>query len=107
SAAAPAAAEQSNLADVPFQELCSVGLAFKLAHALVKKGRQMKLPEALQFDLRPLLDLVSLGTIADLVPLRGENRVLVTAGLERLNTTRRIGLRALKAVAQITGQIGD
>ena len=66
-----------------FRELCSAGLAFKLAHALVKRGRDLKLPEAVDFDVRPLLDLVALGTIADLVPLTGENRVLVSAGLER------------------------
>ncbi len=59
-----------------FTELCSVGLAFKLAHALVKRGREIGLPGAAEFDLRPLLDLVALGTIADLVPLTGENRIL-------------------------------
>jgi len=74
-----------------FQELCSAGLAFKLAHALVKRGRETSLAGAAEFDLKPLLDLVALGTIADLVPLTGENRILVTAGLERLNLTRRPG----------------
>lgn len=88
-----------------FTELCSVGLAFKLAHALVKRGRQTGLPGADGFDLRPWLDLVALGTIADLVPLTGENRILVSAGLERLNTTRRPGLLALRNVAGITGRI--
>ena len=83
-----------------FRELCSVGLAFKLAHALVKRGREMNLPGAADYDLRPLLDLVALGTIADLVPLTGENRILVSAGLERLNATERPGLVALKQVAQ-------
>jgi single-stranded-DNA-specific exonuclease len=83
-----------------FQELCSVGLAFKLAHALVKRGRETGLPGAQGFDLKPLLDLVALGTIADLVPLTGENRILVTAGLEKLQTTQRPGIIALKAVAQ-------
>ncbi|MBU6398793.1 MAG: single-stranded-DNA-specific exonuclease RecJ [Verrucomicrobia bacterium] len=94
-------------ADSPsFRELCSVGLAFKLAHALVKRGRAAGLPAAADFDLRPLLDLVALGTIADLVPLTGENRILVACGLERLNTTRRPGLGALRRVAQISGAIG-
>ncbi len=83
-----------------FRELCSVGLAFKLAHALVKRGREMNLPGAEDYDLRPLLDLVALGTIADLVPLTGENRILVAVGLERLNATERPGLIALKQVAQ-------
>ena len=89
-----------------FCELCSAGLAFKLAHALVKHGRKMNLPGAKEFDLRPLLDLVALGTIADLVPLTGENRILVSAGLQRLNTTRRPGLLALKQVAQCPPRLG-
>jgi single-stranded-DNA-specific exonuclease len=82
-----------------FQELCSVGLAFKLAHALLKRGRQMGLEGAADFDLKTVLDLVALGTIADLVPLTGENRILVTAGLERLRATTRLGLVWLKRVA--------
>jgi single-stranded-DNA-specific exonuclease len=84
----------------PFAELCSVGLAFKLAHALLKRARQTNLPGAADYDLRTLLDLVALGTIADLVPLTGENRILVSAGLERLNRTERPGLLALKKVAR-------
>lgn len=94
-------------ADAPsFRELCSVGLAFKLAHALIKHARSAGLAGAADYDLRPLLDLVALGTIADLVPLTGENRVLVSAGLERLNQTSRPGLIALKQVSQINGSIG-
>ena len=89
-----------------FTELCSAGLAFKLAHALLKRGRETGLPGAAELDLRPLLDLVALGTIADLVPLTGENRILVTAGLEKLNTTQRPGLVALKQVAQSPEKLG-
>jgi single-stranded-DNA-specific exonuclease len=89
-----------------FRELCSVGLAFKLAHALVKRGRQSALPGAADFDLRPLLDLVALGTIADIVPLTGENRILISAGLQRLNAAARPGLAALKKVAQSPAMIG-
>jgi len=89
-----------------FIELCSVGLAFKLAHALLKRGREIGLPGAAEFDLKPFLDLVSLGTIADLVTLTGENRILVTAGLEKLNTTQRPGLLALKQVAQSPEKLG-
>jgi single-stranded-DNA-specific exonuclease len=87
-------------------ELCSVGLAFKLIHALVKRGRETGLKEASDFDLRPLLDLVALGTIADMVPLTGENRILVAAGLERLNRTERPGLLALKQVARSASPLG-
>lgn len=89
-----------------FRELCSVGLAFKLAHALLKRAREINLPGAADYDLRPLLDLVALGTIADLVPLSGENRILVSAGLDRLTTTQRPGLVALKQVAQCPPQLG-
>jgi single-stranded-DNA-specific exonuclease len=89
-----------------FTELCSVGLAFKLAHAIVKRGRETNLPGAADYDLRPLLDLVALGTIADVVPLTGENRILVATGLERLNSTRRPGLTALKRVAQSPVRVG-
>jgi single-stranded-DNA-specific exonuclease len=89
-----------------FTELCSAGIAFKVAHALVKRGRERHLPEAAEFDIRPLLDLVALATIADIVPLIGENRILVTAGLARLNETQRPGLLALKQVARCPEQIG-
>src|SRR5207302_9369219 len=89
-----------------FTELCSAGLAFKLAHAVVKRGRETGLSGAADFDLRPLLDLVALGTIADLVPLTGENRILVSAGLERLNITQRPGLVAVKKVAQSPAPVG-
>ena len=98
--------ENRQLAIGNFQELCSAGLAFKLAHALLKRGRETGLPGAAEFDLKPLLDLVALGTIADLVPLTGENRILVSAGLERLNVTQRPGLVALKEVAQSPAVLG-
>ncbi len=104
-AAAPGHSETGHGAPA-FAELCSVGLAFKLAHAIVKRARQTGLPGAADFDLRPLLDLVALGTIADVVPLTGENRLLVSAGLERLNTTRRPGLVALKQVARCPLPVG-
>jgi single-stranded-DNA-specific exonuclease len=89
-----------------FTELCSAGLAFKLAHALIKRGREINLSGAAEFDLKPLLDLVALGTIADLVPLIGENRILVSAGLEKLSATKRPGLVALKEVAQCPPTLG-
>lgn len=82
------------------RELCSVGLAFKLAHALLKRGRDLSIAEAFQIDLKLLLDLVALGTIADLVPLTGENRILVSRGLMQLTETKRPGLVALKEIAQ-------
>lgn len=67
----------------PFQELAGVGVAFKLAHALYGK-----VPIH-------LLDLVAIGTIADLVSLRGENRLLAKRGIEKLCETKRPGLQAI------------
>ncbi len=78
---------------------CTAGLVFKLVHGLQKLRR---LPE---FDLREQLDLAALGTVADLVPLRGENRLLVRKGLEKIADTTRPGLRALKAIAGVSGYI--
>ncbi len=76
-----------------FHYLCSVGLVFKVAHALLKRR-----PLA-DFDLRDHLDLVALGTVADLVPLVAENRVLVKHGLARLAKTGSVGLHELMDVA--------
>ena len=72
----------------PFTELTGVGLAFKLAHAL--SGRK-----DLNSFLRSQLDLVALGTVADVAPLVGENRILVSLGLSELNKRIRPGTQAL------------
>jgi single-stranded-DNA-specific exonuclease len=85
----------------PHTDLAGVGMAFKLSHALIKMGRQREIPSAQTFDLRRYLDLVALGTIADVVPLIGENRILVTAGLKQLNDKPSIGIQALTSVARI------
>lgn len=77
--------------------LCSAGVVFKLAHALMKTR---KLPEV---DLKDLLDLVAVATIADIVPLVGENRLLVRHGLKRLPKTLNHGLRALMEVSGMNG----
>ena len=84
----------------PFKELSGVGIAFKLLQAFYG-------PEAGD-EYWPLLDLVALGTIADLVPLVGENRILVKHGLDQLAVTTRPGLRALAEVAgvQLSGPGG-
>lgn len=83
-------------------ELCSAGLAFKLGHAVLKVGRQEGLPGFESYDIRNLLDLVAMGTIADLVPLTGENRILASVGLARLAGSTRVGVQALKRVAGVT-----
>jgi single-stranded-DNA-specific exonuclease len=105
---APAAVALVNPQSGPaFRELCSAGLAFKLLHALLKRLRQAGAPEAGAVDVRAQLDLAALGCIADLVPLTGENRILASAGLERLNATPRPGLVALKKVAGVPPVIGS
>jgi single-stranded-DNA-specific exonuclease len=81
--------------DYPFPELCGTGVVFKLAQALhARAGRD---PAEMELHL----DLVALATVADVVPLRDENRGLVRAGLRRLRRTAKPGLRALMAVARV------
>lgn len=80
----------------PFKGLAGVGVAFKLAQALL--GR---VPEE-------LLEFVTLGTIADLMPLQGENRILVRHGLERMRHSSNLGIRALFETAEIQlSQVGS
>lgn len=74
--------------------LAGVGVAFKLCHALVAHGREKGLPGS-DLDLRPYLDLVALGTVADIVPLIGENRALVRYGIALMEKTANPGLQAL------------
>ena len=81
----------------PFRDLAGVGVAFKLCQALTSDSR-LKTPDS------RLLDLVALGTIADIVPLTGENRILVKTGLEVLSKGDRIGIKALKKVAGFDGK---
>ena len=85
--------------------LAGVGVAFKLCHALVKKGRESGVEAATNTDLRDYLDLVGIGTIADIVPLQDENRIYARYGLARLNKTESIGLKSLIEVAGIKGEI--
>jgi single-stranded-DNA-specific exonuclease len=88
--------------DYPFPELCGTGVAYKLGQALLGADSEL---------LRRHLDLVALATIADVVPLLGENRSLVIAGLRALARTQKPGLQALMKVAHVdpaavdTGQV--
>ncbi len=78
-----------------FGYLCSGGIVFKVCHAL------LKLRPLAGFELKEFLDLVALATVADLVPLIGENRLLTRHGLTRMSNTRWVGLQALKEVAGV------
>ena len=91
--------------DDPLKYLCSAGLAFKLAHAILKRARTLGWPRANEIDLRKYLELVALGTIADIVPLKDENRIFTRIGLEKLGTSSRAGLKALKSAAGIGGSV--
>src|SRR4051794_39395725 len=83
------------LCGYPCPELCATGVAYKLAAALLAAGGRD--PAEAEADL----DLVAVATVADCVPLVGENRRLVRAGLRALAATRRAGLRALMRVAKV------
>jgi single-stranded-DNA-specific exonuclease len=87
----------------PERRLCGVGVAFKLCHALLV-ARGEAAPTGIPAALAPLLDLVALGTVADVASLTGENRVLVRRGLELLSREARPGIAALKEVAGLSGQ---
>jgi single-stranded-DNA-specific exonuclease len=82
-----------------FHYLCTAGLVFKLCHGLLKTRR---LP---LIDLKDYLDFVALGTVADLVPLIGENRTLVHHGLLRMADSRWIGLRTLANLCGVTAPV--
>jgi single-stranded-DNA-specific exonuclease len=84
-------------ADPVLRQLAGVGVVFKLCHALLKHLRRATPQSAV--DLKDFLDLVAIGTVADVVPLVGENRILVRHGLLRLAQTQNPGLAALMEVA--------
>lgn len=84
----------------PNRELTGVGVAFKLAHALVDSLSAKNQQHSIA-DLKEFLDLVALGTIADMGSLTGENRILVRYGLNTLKETKRIGLWKLFAICDI------
>lgn len=87
----------------PFKTLAGAGVAFKLAQALLRSNRQVPLRTTQKtLEETALLDLVALGTVADMVPLLGENHVLVRRGLVEINAARRPGLSALMQVANLT-----
>lgn len=82
------------IAKTGFEYLCSAGLTFKLCHALLKTRR-------IDFDLKTVLDLVALGTVADIVPLEGDNRIFVKSGSAVIAASRRLGMAKLIEVAGV------
>ena len=82
----------------PDKDLAGVGVAYKIAQALFDRSTK-PVPD---FQKEDLLDLVALGTVADLAPLVGENRSLVRRGLQGIRETKRQGLFSLAAVSDLT-----
>lgn len=88
-----------------FKDLAGVGVAYRLAQAVLraqsKRSQSSLSPDQAAELEESLLDLVAIGTVADMLPLQGENRHLVRRGLEQLNQTNRLGLEALYGVADV------
>ncbi|MEI6654268.1 MAG: single-stranded-DNA-specific exonuclease RecJ [Verrucomicrobiota bacterium] len=80
-----------------FTYLCAAGVTFKLGHALLKT-------RPANLDLKELIDLVAVATISDIVPMIGENRLMVRHGIKQLSHTLNPGLRALKEVVGMKGE---
>ncbi|MGZ6346331.1 MAG: single-stranded-DNA-specific exonuclease RecJ [Anaerolineales bacterium] len=81
----------------PDKDLAGVGVAYKIVQALLESFGN----DSQGFQIEDLLDLVALGTVADLAPLTGENRSLVRKGLKRIRETKRQGLFSLAAVSDL------
>ena len=86
-------------ASYPFPLLAGVGVAYKLAQAVVRKLHSNEDSFKARF-----VDLVTLGTVADVVPLLGENRALVKYGLDAVSASRKTGIRTMLKVANLTGK---
>ena len=84
--------------------LAGAGAAFKLCHAFIKYGRENNIG-GFTTKLQEILDFVALGTIADIVPILGENRILVKYGLDRLKKQLRPGVRALIESARANSEL--
>lgn len=92
--------------EYPYKELAAVGVVFQFCLALRNHLRQKSFFATRQEpNLKKYLDLVTLGTIADMVPLTGLNRILVKKGLEVLTNSKNIGVQALKEVSGLKGEI--
>lgn len=83
----------------PFRDLAGVGVAFKLAQALVRRLNSNEESFKARF-----VDLVTLGTVADVVPLLGENRAFVKHGLDAVSASKKAGIQSLLKVANLAGK---
>jgi len=87
--------------ETDFSYLCAAGVVFKLAHAMMIRRRVES------FDLKDFIDMVAVATIADIVPLIDENRIIVRHGLQRLLQTKNKGLKELLGVAGIRSKVSS
>lgn len=97
----PKCPQKNQEAPHDFSYLCAAGVVFKLAHALLK-SRQLE-----GYDLKDSLDLAAMATIADIVPLQKENRILVRHGLQRMPHTKKQGLAALMRLCHLSDPISS
>ncbi|MDD3887384.1 MAG: single-stranded-DNA-specific exonuclease RecJ [Patescibacteria group bacterium] len=89
----------------PYKELAGVGITFKLAQAIISKFESgVKVADGWE---KSLLDLVTIGTIADCSPILSENRTLVKYGLKIIKETQRIGLQSLMQIARVDAKTVD
>ena len=88
----------------PNRDLTGVGVAFKLAHSLTNELVSSGRIRSTDIDLKRFLDLVALGTIADMGALKGENRILVRYGLRQFAMTKRVGLLKLMDICEVKPQ---
>jgi len=86
------------------QVLSGAGVAFKLSHAFIKYGRENNIG-GFQTRLEEVLDYVALGTVADIVPLQSENRIMVKFGIEALRRQLRPGVRALIESSKLRAEL--
>lgn len=88
---------------LPFHELCGAGVAFKVLDALVSVLQ----PQHREAFRKNFVDLAALGTVADVTPLRGENRILVAQGVKSLNAPKKAGIEALLISLELKGATID
>ena len=92
--------------EFPFKNMAAVGVTFNMLIALRSRLRELGFfNNKKEVDLRKYLDIVALGTVADIVPLFDENRIFVKKGFEQMEKTENLGLRALMEVANVTAPI--
>ena len=85
----------------PFKNLAGIGVTFKLVEGIVQNAEKKGWIAPGDIDLEEMLDIVALGTVADVVPLLDENRILVKAGLSKLASTSKEGLKELKKLSNV------